>query len=39
METFTIILTVTQFFYVLAIHGGRSHGPGVPVERHSNVAG
>ncbi|PUZ58910.1 hypothetical protein GQ55_5G545300 [Panicum hallii var. hallii] len=33
MEAFTIVLTVTQFFYVLAIHGG-SHGP-VPVERHA----
>ncbi|EER99977.1 hypothetical protein BDA96_03G000300 [Sorghum bicolor] len=38
METFTIILTVTQFFYVLAIHGG-SHGPAVPVERRRNFAG
>ncbi|RLN23225.1 uncharacterized protein C2845_PM07G40600 [Panicum miliaceum] len=35
METFTIVLTVTQFFYVLAIHGG-SHGP-VPVERHGTL--
>jgi hypothetical protein len=36
METFTIILTVTQFFYVLAIRGGR-HGP-VHVERRGNFA-
>ena len=36
MEAFTIVLTVTQFFYVvLAIRGG-SHGP-VPVERHGNL--
>jgi hypothetical protein len=36
METFTIVLTVTQFFYVLAIHGG-SQGD-VPVERRGNFA-
>lgn len=33
MEAFTIVLSVTQLFYVLAIKGG-SHGP-VPVERHT----
>ncbi|KAJ1281787.1 hypothetical protein BS78_03G000600 [Paspalum vaginatum] len=36
METFTVVLTVTQFFYVLAIHGG-SHGP-IPVERPAEIS-
>ncbi|TVU23170.1 hypothetical protein EJB05_30204 [Eragrostis curvula] len=36
MEAFTIVLTVTQFFYVLAIHSG-SQGA-VPVERRGNFA-
>ncbi|KAG8052557.1 hypothetical protein GUJ93_ZPchr0001g29918 [Zizania palustris] len=35
MESFTIVLTVTQLFYVLAIHGG-SRGP-VLVERPHTV--
>ncbi|CAO2181573.1 unnamed protein product [Urochloa humidicola] len=37
MEAFTIVLTVTQFFYVLAIVHGGNHGP-VPVERRGNLA-
>jgi hypothetical protein len=36
MEAFTIVLTATQLFYVLAIHSG-SRGP-VPVERTHAVA-
>jgi hypothetical protein len=35
MEAFTIVLSVTQLFYVLAIKRG-SHGP-VPVERHNTL--
>ncbi|KAM0862004.1 hypothetical protein ACQ4PT_045529 [Festuca glaucescens] len=35
MEAFTIVLSVTQLFYVLAIKRG-SHGP-VPVERHNSL--
>jgi hypothetical protein len=33
MEAFTIVLSVTQLFYVLSIKAG-GHGP-VPVERHN----
>ncbi|EAY73285.1 hypothetical protein OsI_01159 [Oryza sativa Indica Group] len=36
MEAFTIVLTATQLFYILAIHSG-SRGP-VPVERPHAVA-
>ncbi|KAL6850269.1 hypothetical protein ACP4OV_020896 [Aristida adscensionis] len=36
MEAFTIVLTVTQFFYVLAIQGGKQGV--VPVERRGSLA-